>query len=345
MRDHTEQPGRPLLVTAAYGQGRQSCTLVRMPSQPDLVPGLSVVIPCYKSAPTLPELARRLVEELGATSAPFEVVLVVDGSPDNTWDVARGLANQHPQVTAIRLSRNYGQHNALLAGIRSARFDTLVTMDDDLQHPPEQIPALMAALTDDVDLVYGVPVVEEHGVFRSLASRSVKRLMTLGLGIADAQNISAFRIFRTRLRDAFHGLDGPHASIDVALSWATARTTSTTVHMDKRTEGESNYSFRLLVRHALNTMLGYSTLPLRLVGYLGLFCGALGVILLAVVLWQFFSGTTTVQGFTTVASMVAIFSGAQMIALGIVGEYIARIHSENLGRPTYVISDRTDAEL
>ncbi|VXC35826.1 glycosyltransferase family 2 protein [Aeromicrobium sp. 9AM] len=312
-----------------------------MPSQTELLPGLSVVIPCYKSAPMLPELSRRLIEVLGATCEAFEVVLVVDGSPDNTWDVARQLAEQHANVSAIRLSRNYGQHNALLAGIRSARYATLVTMDDDLQHPPEQIPTLLAALTDDVDLTYGVPIVEEHGALRSFASRSVKRVMTLGLGITDASNISAFRIFRTRLRDAFEGLDGPHASIDVALSWATARTTSATVHMDRRAEGQSNYSFRLLVRHAINTMLGYSTLPLRLVGYLGLVCGGLGIILLAVVLWQYFSGTTTVQGFTTVASMVAIFSGAQMVALAIVGEYIARIHSENLGRPTYVISERS----
>jgi glycosyltransferase involved in cell wall biosynthesis len=312
-----------------------------MRSQPDLKSGLSVVIPCYNSAPTLPELVRRLVEVLGQTGAPYEVILVVDGSPDNTWDVAEGLAHEHRTVAAIRLSRNYGQHNALLAGIRAAQYDVLVTMDDDLQHRPEEIATLLAALDPEVDLVYGIPVVEEHGVLRSFASRGIKRLMTLGLGIADASNISAFRAFRTRLRDAFTGLDGPHASIDVALSWATTRTTSATVHMDRRTEGRSNYSFRLLVRHAINTMLGYSTLPLRLVGYLGLACGGLGIILLAVVLWQFFSGSTTVQGFTTVASMVAIFSGAQMVALGIVGEYIARIHSENLGRPTYVVHERT----
>lgn len=305
--------------------------------------GLSVVIPCYRSGATLPELVRRLVPALTGTSAQHEVILVIDGSPDDTWQVARALADQHPAVRAIALSRNYGQHNALLAGIRSARFDRIITMDDDLQHRPEEISTLVDALTPDLDLVYGVPAVEEHGAFRSFASRNVKGLMTLGLGITDARSISAFRIFRTRLRDGFVGLDGPHASIDVALSWATTNTDDTMVHMDHRTTGRSNYSFRLLVKHALNTMLGYSTLPLRAVGYLGLICGALGVALLGVVLWKFFNGTTTVQGFTTVASMVAIFSGAQMVALGIVGEYIARIHSENLGRPTYVIREETSS--
>lgn len=306
--------------------------------------GISVIIPCYRSARVLPALVRRLVAALTELTDQHEIVLVVDGSPDNTWEVARELAHEVPTVRSMVLSRNYGQHNALLAGIRSARFDVLVTMDDDLQHRPEAVPALVAALTSELDLVYGTPAVEEHGALRSLASRNIKSLMSSGMGIANARDISAFRVFRTRLRDAFAGLDGPHASIDVALSWATTRTGSVNVDMDQRAEGKSNYTFRLLVKHAVDTMLGYSTLPLRIVGYLGLACGALGAALLVVVLWKFFTGSTTVQGFTTVASMVAIFSGAQMIALGILGEYIARIHSENLGRPTYVIRDEVGAD-
>ena len=306
--------------------------------------GLSVVIPCYRSARTLPELVRRLVDVLGSTSSSFEVLLVVDGSPDDTWEVAHSLAEAHAPVEAMRLSRNYGQHNALLAGIRSVRYDTIITMDDDLQHVPEEIPRMVAALVPELDLVYGVPEVEEHGHLRSFASRNVKALMTLGLGIQNARDISAFRIFRTQLRDAFVGLDGPHASIDVALSWATTRTGTSVVRMDHRAEGKSNYTLRGLIRHAINTTVGYSTLPLRLVGYLGLLCGALGVVLLVIVLWQFFSGSTTVAGFTTVASMVAIFSGAQMVALGVLGEYIARLHSENLGQPTYVIREQTRSQ-
>ena len=304
--------------------------------------GISVVIPCYKSGQTLPELARLLVPVLTTTAERHEVILVVDGSPDDTWDVARALATEYPTIEAIRLSRNFGQHNAILAGVRAARFDTIVTMDDDLQHRPEEIPTLVNALTPDLDLVYGVAEEEEHGVLRSFASRNVKAAMALGLGIKNARSISAFRIFRTYLRDGFVGLDGPHASVDVALSWATTRTDTTVVQMDHRAAGRSNYSFRLLLRHTINTLLGYSTLPLRFVGYLGFLFGIIGTLLLAEVLWQFFAGTTTVQGFTTLASMVAIFSGAQMVALGVLGEYVARIHSENMGRPTYVIREQTD---
>ncbi|MFC4057831.1 glycosyltransferase family 2 protein [Planomonospora corallina] len=303
---------------------------------------VSVVVPCYRSAKTLPALVDRIVPVLREAGIRHEVVLVVDGSPDDTWDVARSLARRVDAVRAIRLSRNYGQHNALVAGIREARFDVVVTMDDDLQHPPEQIPLLLAALEGDrLDLVYGVPHEEEHGLLRSLASRSVKTGMAAVLGVRNAQKISAFRAFRTCLRDGFEALSGPHASVDVALSWSTTKIGAVKVHMDERAHGRSNYTPRLLLRHAVNMMLGYSSAPLRVANYLGFATGLIGLVLGAVVLWNFAVGDTTVAGFTTVASMVAIFSSAQLISIGVLGEYIGRIHGGGLGRPTYVVRERT----
>ncbi|GAA3444122.1 glycosyltransferase family 2 protein [Planomonospora venezuelensis] len=302
---------------------------------------VSVVIPCYRSEITLPPLVSRLVSVLCDLAVRHEVILVVDGSPDRTWDVAESLARQFDAVRAIRLSRNYGQHNALVAGIREARFDVVVTMDDDLQHPPEQIPLLLAALEGDrLDLVYGVPHSEEHGFLRSLASRSVKTGMSRALGIRNAQKIGAFRAFRTCLRDGFESLSGPHASVDVALSWGTTQIGSVGVHMNDREFGESNYNLRMLVRHAANLLLGYSTAPLRVASYLGFLTGIIGLFLGGVVLWRFASGDTTVAGFTTITSMVAIFSSAQLISIGVLGEYIGRIHGGGLGRPTYVVRER-----
>ncbi|GAA3151632.1 glycosyltransferase family 2 protein [Planomonospora alba] len=303
---------------------------------------VSVVVPCYRSAKTLPALVDRIVPVLREAGVPHEVVLVVDGSPDRTWDVACSLARRIDSVRAIRLSRNYGQHNALVAGIREARFDVVVTMDDDLQHPPEQIPLLLAALEGDrLDLVYGVPYEEEHGFLRSLASRSVKTGMAFALGVRNAQKISAFRAFRTCLRDGFEALSGPHASVDVALSWSTTKVGAVKVRMDERAHGRSNYTPRLLLRHAVNMMLGYSSAPLRVASYLGFATGLIGLVLGVVVLWNFAVGDTTVAGFTTVASMVAIFSSAQLISIGVLGEYIGRIHGGGLGRPTYVVRERT----
>lgn len=303
---------------------------------------VSVVIPCYRSATSLPGLLDRLVPVLTASTSEHEVILVVDGSPDDTWRVAADISATSPTVHALRLSRNYGQHNALLAGIREARFSIVVTMDDDAQHPPEEVPKLLMALVEDVDLVYGVPETDEHGTLRNLASRLVKRGMTRALGIEQADSISAFRAFRSRLSAGFGGMTGPHASIDVALSWTTTKVTSTVVRMDPRTEGRSNYSFGLLVRHAVNMLLGYSAAPLRLVGYLGVACSLLGIGLLGFLLVSFLTGVTKVAGFTTISSMIAVFSGAQMLAIAVVGEYLGRVHSDNMGRPTYLIRDRSN---
>lgn len=305
---------------------------------------ISVVIPCYRSAATLRPLVERLDAVLAEAADRHEVILVVDGSPDDTWSVAAALADERSTVRAVRLSRNYGQHSALIAGIRLARYDSTVTMDDDLQHLPEEVPALVSALNGDVELAYGTPRQEEHGWLRSLASRSVKFAIGRGTNLDNVKDISAFRAFHTYLRDAFTLLNGPDVNLDVALSWATTRAVSVPVDMDRRREGTSNYTPSMLIRHALNMVLGYSVAPLRFVIYLGIACGVLGVVLLSVILYQYFSDSIEVAGFTTIASMVAIFSSAQMVAIGVLGEYIGRIHGANAGRPTYVVRERSDAD-
>jgi glycosyltransferase involved in cell wall biosynthesis len=298
---------------------------------------VSVVVPCFRSAATLPALCARISDVLPRHVDDFEIVLVVDGGDRETWTTAAALAGSSRHVHALRLSRNYGQHNALVAGVRAARYEVVVTMDDDLQHRPEEIPTLLAALTENVDVVYGVAAEEEHGVARSVASRLAKWALERAMNVRGARQLSAFRAFRTFLRDGFTQLNGPHACLDVALSWGTTHVAAVTVPMDERVHGRSNYTVRMLVRHMLNMVLGYSTAPLRMVTYLGFLAGSLGLALLGRVLYLYYSGETTVAGFTTVASMVALFSAAQMIAIGVLGEYIGRIHANGLGLPTYLV--------
>lgn len=303
---------------------------------------VSIVVPCYRSQDTLRGVVADITAVLSAPGSGvvdgYEVVLVVDGSPDSTAAVARAIAADEPShVRVVELRRNYGQHNALIAGIRRARHETVVTMDDDGQHRADQIPALLAALDDaGADLAYGVAVEEEHGVARSAASRIVKRTLAMA-GVPRADDVSAFRAFRTAMRDAFAGVSDPYISLDVLLSWATTSITRVPVQMDQRAVGRSSYTLRSLVRHAMNMVTGYSNLPLRLVAWLGGFCAALGVVLGAIVVWKFAVGETTVAGFTTIAAMVAVFSGAQMLSLGIIGEYLGRLHSRSMGKPTYSV--------
>jgi len=299
---------------------------------------VSVVVPCYKSRETLQVLVERIHGALDPLGIDYEVVLVVDGSPDDTWEITRRLAT-HERVRGLNLMRNYGQHNAILAGILNAENDLIVTMDDDLQHPPEAIPQLIRALTDDLDLVYGVAKLEEHGFWRSLASKSVKSAMAITLGVEHARKISAFRVFRSELKMPFMEVRDAFVSLDVILSWVTTRIASIEIDMDRRTESESNYNVRSLFSHALNMVTGYSTTPLKLVTMLGFATALVGFGLLVVVLVLFFTGQTEVAGFTTIASMVALFAGAQMTAIGILGEYLGRLHFRSMHRPTFVIRD------
>ena len=272
----------------------------------------------------------------GAIDA-WQVILVVDGSLDDTGKVAAGLARNDVAVTAAELHRNYGQHSALLAGIRLAEYDVIVTMDDDLQHPPEEIGALLQPLSDEsVDLVYGIPVVEEHGVFRSAASRFVKAALS-ATGVTNAQWVGAFRAFRTQLREAFAEASDPTPNIDVFLSWGTTGVRSASVRMEKRTIGRSGYSFSKLVRHTMNMVTGYGTLPLRLATWLGFCFGGLGFVALAYALITYVTGVTTQPGFTTTIALIAVFSGAQLVTIGVIGEYVGRSHFRSMNKPAYFI--------
>jgi undecaprenyl-phosphate 4-deoxy-4-formamido-L-arabinose transferase len=233
--------------------------------------------------------------------------------------------------------RNYGQHNALLCGIRAARFDIIVTMDDDLQHPPEEVQKLLAKIGEGFEVVYGYPEHEQHGLLRDIASSLVKLTLQKSMGAETARHVSAFRAFRTQARDAFANYHSPFISIDVVLTWATTRFTAIRVRHDPRQAGATNYTFRMLFRHAMNMMTGFSIVPLQLANLMGFLCTGFGVGTLTYVVGRYMLYGTSVPGFPFLASIIAIFSGAQLLALGIMGEYLARMHFRMMERPTYTV--------
>ena len=300
-------------------------------------PGVSVVVPVYNSEATLTELATGLARVLPGVAPVFEAILVDDGSRDGSGRVVDELAGKYPWVRAIHLSRNYGQHNATLCGVRAARYDTIVTMDDDLQHPPENVRLLLAKLREGYDVVYGTPEAEAHGMFRDLASVITKLALQSAMGVETARGVSALRAFRTDLRRAFADYRSPFVSMDVLLTWATTRFASIRVPHGERLGGSSNYTFWMLVRHAVNMMTGFSTVPLQLASLVGFSFTFLGVLTLGVVLGRYFVAGSTVAGFPFLASIISIFAGAQLFALGIIGEYLARMHFRSMERPTYVV--------
>ena len=252
------------------------------PPMPNLTPGISVVVPVYNSEETLPALVARLEPVLRAAAEHFEVILVNDASRDNSWNAISQIVETVPWVRGINLMRNYGQHNALLCGIRTARFDTTITIDDDLQNPPEEIPKLLAPIKEEMfDIVYGKPRAEQHGLWRDLASVVTKFALQAAMGAETACNVSAFRALRTKVREGFADFQGPFVSIDVLLTWATTKFTAVKVRHEPRASGASNYTFRKLAIHALNMMTGFSTMPLRagsIVGFSFTFFGSKSLI-------------------------------------------------------------------
>ncbi len=303
---------------------------------------LSIVIPVYRGAKTIPTLAQELAETLPTIAEAYEVIMVEDDGGDESWSVIQDLSERHPWLRGIKLMRNYGQHSALLCGIRAARHDVIVTMDDDLQHPPGEIPKLLRELEQGADVVYGVPEARQHSSGRNLGSALVRFALSRAMGVEAARNASAFRAFRTHLRQAFAAYHSPYVAIDVLLSWGTVRFGAAEVVHRARTVGTSGYNLRKLAQLALTMLTGFSALPLRLASYLGFFLTLFGAGLLVYIvpvrLWIF---GYDVPGFTFLASMISIFSGAQMFTIGIIGEYMARIHFRLMDKPAYAVLHET----
>lgn len=303
---------------------------------------LSIVIPVYRSQETLPELHRRLVAALEPVQPQFEIVLVEDCGGDESWQVIEQIAKGDCRVRGLKLARNYGQHNALLCGIRAANGEVIVTIDDDLQNPPEEIPKLLSKLDQGFDVVYGSPANETHGFLRNQASRITKLALQGTMGVASASKVSAFRAFRTRLRESFSDFRSPSVNLDVLLTWGSTSFASVDVRQDERAIGDSGYSLKKLINHAVNMMTGFSVLPLQIASILGLCFGLLGFLILAYVVFSYWLRGSSVPGFPFLASIIAIFSGVQLFALGIFGEYLARMHFRSMDRPPYALVARTE---
>jgi undecaprenyl-phosphate 4-deoxy-4-formamido-L-arabinose transferase len=238
--------------------------------------------------------------------------------------------------------RNYGQHNALLCGIRQAQYAVVVTMDDDLQHPPEEIYKLIEKLDEGYDVVYGIPQRQTHSWWRNIFSIIIRRSLAYIMGVKNLRDFAAFRAFRLHLREAFRNYQNPNVILDVLLSWGTARFANATVNEMPRAVGRSNYDFFKLVQYTMVVLTGFSTFPLRFASMIGFIFTFVGVAIFFYVLAIYFL-LGSIPGFPFLASIISIFSGTQLFALGIFGEYLARIFDRSMDRPPYVIAESSES--
>jgi len=301
-------------------------------------PNISVVIPVYNSESILPKLITRLTKSLQGICSNYEILLINDGSQDESWDSIQKIIIENIQVRGVNLRRNYGQHNALLCGIRLAQYDVIITMDDDLQHPPEEIHKLVQKLNEGYDVVYGIPAKLVHSTWRNFSSRFTKRFLGKILGIEGIKYISAFRAFKKEIRTAFDQFDSPNVIIDALLRWGTEKFGTVEVNEQTRMVGHSNYDLFKLAKFTMLVLTGFSTIPLRFASLIGFFLTLFGIgILIYVMIKGLLDGD--LPGFPFLASIISIFSGAQLFGLGIFGEYLARIFNRSMRVPTYIIGE------
>lgn len=299
-------------------------------------PGVSVIVPVFNSQDTLEDLVSRVSAVLGESGRRFEILLVNDGSADKSWEQIVEISRTNMAVRGIDLRRNYGQHNATLCGLRHARYTISITMDDDLQHPPSEIPKLLEQIDRGWDVVYGRAGQRFHSNIRDRMSTVTKAFVGRATGLRRVVEQSPFRAVRTEIRTAFDGYMGPDLLLDVLLGWGTERFCSVAVAHHARSRGRSHYTLKRLFDMGLLALTAYSTAPLRLASWIGLAMTVFGLgVLLYVILLRVFFGS--IPGFPFLASLISIFGGAQLFTLGLFGEYLTRIFNRALGRPTYAI--------
>ncbi len=305
---------------------------------------LSIVIPVYRSEATLATLVERLRTVLESAGLSYEVVLVDDGTPDGAWRVLRELQARHPdRIAAIQLMRNYGQHNALMCGFRHSRGRIVVTMDDDLQNPPEEVPKLLHAIqTTDCDLVYGAYKVKEHHRWRNLSSRVVN--VFYRLVFHSPVTVTSFRAIRRELLETIFDYSLNFTFVDGLLAWNTQRIGAVQVEHHARGNGRSGYSLAKLCVLALNLFTNFSLVPLQLVSACGLAAAACGFTGGVYYLARYAMAGITVPGYASIILATLVLGGTQLLALGVIGEYVGRLHLNVNRKPQYSVRTKTAAD-
>lgn len=306
---------------------------------PTYRPDLSVVVPVFHSVATLSPLYERVAAVCKTAGKSFEFIFVHDGGTAESWEAILEVQQKYPEtVRGLRLSRNYGQHNATFCGIDHAQGELILTIDDDLQHPPEEIPKLLAALDDPgVDVVYGLPIQKQHSAWRNIGSRAFKWVFRyLAKGLKDG---SSFRLMRRNIAEKIGRHREQFVFLDQIIAWYTLQIKYVRVLHEPRQDGKSGYSGLKLFELAIKMIILYTDLPLRLMIWAGLISSILSIgvggtfIVLKLV-------RDAAVGFTALITAITFSASIILLSLGVLGEYIGRIYAARTERPVYVVRER-----
>lgn len=312
---------------------------------------LSVVIPVYRGADTIGRLVATLETTLtGPAAGPaaagreLEIVLVNDGSPDHSGAVCRQLAAERPHVRFVDLARNFGEHNAVMAGLNHCTGDAVVILDDDFQNPPSEVEKLVAAIAAGHDVAWSCYEQKQHSWFRNLGSRFNDRMATLMLGKPRDLYLSSFKALSRFTVDEVIRYRGPYPYLDGLILRVTKNYTTVLCRHDARHEGKSGYTLRKLVALWLNMFTTFSVLPLRLASLVGFAVAVVGCVMALFFLWERIRHPDLERGWASLMVGMLVLAGIQLMVLGLIGEYLGRLYLQDSGRPQYVVRARVNCE-
>lgn len=298
----------------------------------------SIIIPVYRARQTIVPLLQSVSEQMGKLGEPYEIIMVEDDGGDGSWDILCSQLPLYPQLKIMRLMRNFGQHNALMCGFAHSSGKMVITMDDDLQNPPAEILKLVDTIKQGFDVVYGVPVRKQHHPLRNLGSLLVR--FVYKKIFHSRANLTSFRIIRREILRGVLNYNKNFTFIDGLIAWHTTKIAEVEVRHDLREIGKSGYSIRKLFSLAMNMLTNFSILPLQVVSGAGLLFSFVGFFLAVSYLAKYLIWGIPVPGFTTIIIGITLFSGVQMLSLGMIGEYLGRIHLNINTKPQYFVREK-----
>lgn len=312
-------------------------------TEPEQGPHYSVVVPVFNEEGNVRPLVERVSKVLDTIGKPYEILFVDDGSRDLTPSLLRALCREYRQVRAVRFTRNYGQEAAVQAGYLHARGTWILQMDGDLQNPPEDIPKLLALEGPDFDIVYGVRINRKDPFFRKAASEAMRWFMKR-MEVELPKDISTFRLMRASTAKLLAELPERSKFLSALACWVGARYTVVDVGHSARASGHTKYNLAKLINHTFDLVVGFSSKPLRYVGVLGVLCAGVGfLVALRAMIYKLLWGYT-VMGWASLIAVVAVLGGVQLLALSLIGEYIARIYVQAQARPTFLVAEELGGE-
>jgi undecaprenyl-phosphate 4-deoxy-4-formamido-L-arabinose transferase len=303
----------------------------------DKNPEISIVVPVYNEESLVEELCSRLKCVGDGLNRSYEILIVDDGSDDGSFEKLQSIKAAGGTLRLIQLTRNFGQQAAVLAGFRMSRGNIIVQLDSDLQNPPEEIPKLLAALTEDIDLVVTVNKKRQDGLVRVMGSKFLRGFGQVLFGKAVKLNLSSFRVMRRSVIEKIESCRDRSRYMAVLMSWMGLPSVEIEVEHHARKKGATKYSFLTLFKLSWDLVTGYSNFPLRIVTYMGLLGALMGFLMMTFLLYQRMANGILIEGFIVLSAVFAFFAGVQLLSIGFLGEYLGRVHSQVQGRPDYIV--------